>query len=139
MKDFDAERAVRHKEREKEIGDRSFKLGGHVFTFKANVPFNYMEEVGSVTAESSGGDVLGALERFVLDMIEGENGEREKLKAILHNPEEPITFADLNDLVVWLIEQQTQRPTTAPSPSTPGRKPTGTTSTEESSSTPAAA
>jgi hypothetical protein len=136
MKDFDADRKERHAQREVDLGDRTFQLGGRTFTYKANVPYDFLKDIAAVNNSTEGDSVIETLERFCVDIIEDDP---EGFLAVLRSREDPVTFADLNELTTWLMEQQVRRPTSAPSSSTDGRVTTGTDSTEVSSEQPAAA
>ena len=54
--------------------------------------------------------------------------EQEKWKKLRADENKPVTIAQMNALLTWLMEEQTGRPTEAPSPSAPGRGSTGTSS-----------
>jgi hypothetical protein len=54
--------------------------------------------------------------------------EHDKWKALRARQDNPVTIAQLNAILLWLMEQQTGRPTVQPSPSVPGRGPTAVTS-----------
>ena len=45
MRDYDLERAERHQERERLLGDRTFKLGGETFVFKANPSYDVLRQM----------------------------------------------------------------------------------------------
>ena len=50
--------------------------------------------------------------------------EVDKWRALRTRDENPVTIAQLNAILLWLMEEQTGRPTQAPSPSASGRTPT---------------
>lgn len=133
MKDFDTEFAQAHAERESELKERSFKLGGKTFTFAANPSYTGLAQL---TSEGEG-DIIGKLEEGLLRLM--DKGQEEEFLATLRDTESPVTISDLNTMISWIIEQQTGRPTQAPSLSTPGAPETSTRSTENSSSRPAVA
>jgi hypothetical protein len=89
-------------------------------------------EPGSTIAES-----LAALDETILGMIEnGEEGQEAEVRyrALRARADDPILTEDLADVVRWLVEEQTNRPTTPPSSSSASRGGTGTRSTAASSS-----
>lgn len=131
MKDFDSERQERHAAREKEMGDRTFVLGGEKFTYRATVSYTVLEYIAN-TGELEGGDLIHNLERGCVDLL--DDGQEERFLAVLRSTENPLSFADLNDLCTWLTEAQVGRPTLAPLPSTAGDATTSTSSTDDSSS-----
>lgn len=136
MKDFDAELRENHAKREAEMGDRSFRLGGETFTYRSTVSYTVLEYIAN-TGELDGGDLIANLERGCVDLL--EEGQEERFLAVLRSTSEPLSFTDLNDLCTWLTEAQVNRPTLAPLPSTAGDATTSTSSTDDSSSLPAAA
>jgi hypothetical protein len=136
VKDFDTERKVRHAEREAEMGDRSFVLGGETFTYRAIVSYTVLEKIAA-SSEKDGAELIRNLEDAVLDLL--EDGQEERFLAVLRSTTDPLNFSDLNELCTWLTEAQVNRPTLAPLPSTAGDATTSTSSTDDSSSQPAAA
>ena len=55
MRDYDQERQQRHEEREKAMGDRTFRIGGEIFTSVANVSVDALRRISStdvLTGES---------------------------------------------------------------------------------------
>ena len=137
MKDLDVDRLARHKEREAAMGDRQFKFGGEVFTFRANVQYDVLRDVAAMTADTDGSEVIDTLEKTVLSLLEATS--HKPFLKVCHRVEDPITFQDLNDLATWLIQEQVAAPTLASSLSTVGDATTTTESTENSSSLPDAA
>lgn len=115
--DFDAERAKRHAEREKEFGDKPFKFGGQEFHVRANVGYLGIKRVAALTETSSGGETFDAIELSVLSMIDPRDEAMERFKAVIENNDDPVTFDDLVDLQNWLIGEQTSRPPTQEQPS----------------------
>ena len=135
MKDFDTERRERHAKREAEMGERTFLLGGETFTFRAASSYTVLGDIGS-SEEMSAGDLIAVMEEALVKML--ESGQEDRFLSVIRSQEDPLTFSDLTQLVQWLTEAQTERPTIAPSPSTGGDATISTFSTESSSSKPAA-
>jgi hypothetical protein len=134
MKDFDTERRERHAAREVEMGDRSFTLGGETFTYRSVVSYTVLEEIAA-SSDKDGAELISSLEAAILHLL--EDGQEERFLKAIRSPDDPFTFADLNDLATWLTEVQVGRPTQAPSLSTTGGAATSTPSTDDSSSPPA--
>jgi hypothetical protein len=130
MKDLDVDRLARHKEREAAMGDRQFKFGGEVFTYRANVRYDVLRDVAAMTADTDGSEVIDTLERTVLDLLESDKKGHERFLKACHQADDPITFQDLNNLATWLIQEQVQSPTLASLPSGAGDATTSTDSTE---------
>lgn len=131
MKDFDKERRASHAAREKEMADRSFKLGGETFTYRPFVSYTVLQSIAA-SGEQEGVDLIQSLESAVVALL--EDGQEDRFLAVARSQKDPLTFADLNDLCTWLTEAQVGRPMQAPSPSTDGDAKTSTSSTEDSSS-----
>lgn len=131
MKDLDIERRERHAAREAEMGERSFKLGGETFTYKAVTSYLVLERIMDVE-NLEGSQVVRAFETAIVDML--EEGQEEKMMGVLHSMDDPFTLEDLNELCGWLSEVMVRRPTPASSPSTAGDAPIEITSTDDSSS-----
>lgn len=136
MKDFDTERHERHAAREQDLGDRSFVLGGVTFTYRAVSSYTVMGDIGS-DKDMGAAELIGVMEQALLKLI--EPGQEEEFLAAIRSEDDPFSFADLTELVQWLTEAQTDRPTQAPSPSTSGDVATSTALKESSSSEPAVA
>jgi hypothetical protein len=136
MKDFDTARHERRAELEAELGDRAFVLGGETFNFRAVTSYAVLSELSSEGREVTSREFIGIIEQTLAKML--EPGQEERLFTVLHSEEDPLTFQDLLDLVSWITEQQTERPTQASSPSMGGGAPTSITSTDASSSRPVA-
>lgn len=127
MKDFDAKRKARMDR------DRSFKIGGEEFTMRAGLRPEVLIPWEQLTEETSAAEVLQILDSIVLDFLEPYGDSHDRYRALRERVEEPITLQDLQELVEWLIAEQTGRPTGQPSSSTPSAVPPGTGSTEGSS------
>lgn len=138
MRDYDKERLERHAEREKLLGDREFKVGGEVFIFKANVAVDVLRRLTSDTP-LTGAAYIDAIEASCLEMIEDEGDAHDRFHEILTRADDPVTMEDLQIVFTGLVEDAFRRPTEASSPSTDGDAPTGTGSTETSSTEPAEA
>ena len=131
MKDLDVDRLARHKEREAAMGDRQFKFGGEVFTFRANVQYDVLRDVAAMTADTDGSEVIDTLEKTVLALL--ESSSHKPFLKVCRRVEDPITFQDLNDLATWLIQEQVGSPIPASSLSSAGDATTTPESTEKSS------
>jgi hypothetical protein len=142
-KDFDEARAERFSR------PRTFKMGGEVFTFKVGFrPETFTEYVNDYydvilgVRKATGVEILEVFDSTIvrfLDPIDRSPDRWEELRA-RHEPEPDseeevdVTLGDMRDLLEWLIAQQANRPTRAPSSSGNGRETTGQNSTGRSSS-----
>jgi len=131
MKDFDQDIQERHSRREQEIADRTFKLNGKLFTYRANPSYTALERLAS-TSDAQGAEVIRMWEDGLLDLL--DDGQEDEFLAALRDPKQPVTIEDLNQIISWITEAQTTRPTSPPSPSGPGGNGTQTPSTDVSSS-----
>ena len=120
MKDFDQKR------KERASRDRSFTLGGETFTMRIGlrpevlVPWEQLDET------TAAGEVLQILDTIVLDFLEPYDNQHDRWRTLRERTEDPVTLQDLQELVEWLIAEQTNRPTGQPSGSTPSAVPPGT-------------
>jgi hypothetical protein len=131
VKNFDEARGEREKR------DRSFQIGGEEFTYRAAVAPEAILHWSKMT----GGEIPDLTEEQALEIFDEtvqaflEPGQSEKWEKVRNpNAKHPLNIGDLRDLVSWLFEEQTARPTTPPSDSSDGSESggTGTNSTEES-------
>jgi len=135
MRNFDEDRLERHAEREKLLGDREFQIGGETFVYVANVSYDVLRNLTS-DVPLSGETYINAIETNVLALIEDDGDAHKRFLALCKRKKDPITFEDLQTLCTALVEEAFKRPTEASLPSGAGRKTTGTSSTESSSTEP---
>ena len=138
MKNYDQERAERHAERVKALGDRSFTFGGELFTYEANVSYDVLRNLTS-EVPLAGQAYIDAIETNVLSLIEDDGDAHKRFLKLVKRRKDPITFDDLQNLCTGLVEQAFSRPLEASLPSTDGPETTGTDLTESSSTEPAEA
>lgn len=130
MKDFDEARRARLER------DRSFQIGGQVLTYRPAVPpealLAYNKAItGEVTATEE--EWISIYDETILSML--EEGQEDGWK-IVRDPKaaNPLNVQDLNELLQWLLEEQTGRPTGQPSDSSTSSGGNGTQSKADSSS-----
>lgn len=127
MKDFDTKR------KERSDRDRSFKIGGETFVRRTGLRPEILlpwEKIGDDTPAS---EVLETIDLLVTDFIESGDDAVARYKALREREDDPVTLEDLQELVEWLVAEQTGRPTGPPSGSTPSGAPQGNGSTGASS------
>lgn len=119
MEDFDEARTARAP------GDdeRSFKLGGEVFTIRQAVRPEVLVTAVSITNESGMDHDVKALDETMHGLLEEEG--RGRYTALRERESDPVTYFDLVDVVRWAMKVHTGRPTERPAPSLPGPGPTG--------------
>lgn len=138
MQDFDVERQERHQERDRLLGDRTFRFGGEEFVYASNVSYDVLRRLTS-DVPLQGEAYISAIEGSVLDLIEDESDAHKRFLKMCKRKKDPITFEDLQTLCTALVELAFSRPTEASLPSGDGREPTGVVSTESKSTEPAVA
>jgi hypothetical protein len=134
MKDFDS---ARHAKRASEE-DRTFTFGGEVFVAKTAVGRWVFKAYDRIAQNTSVGETLEIVDECVLMMIEDRDDAAARYHRVCENQDDPITTDDLMDLVKWLMEVHTDRPTGQPSASASGptRTPPSLTPVSSSPDTP---
>lgn len=100
--------------------DRTFIVRGETFSFVDASP----EILTSFDASMNGDDQDENAVWKLMDaqiMLFLRDSDRERWQKLRAREEEPVTIAQLTEILTWLMEQQTGRPTEAPSPSEAGR------------------
>lgn len=102
--------------------DREFKVGGETLRWHDVRP----EVLSAFELSGNGSDpekdpsgVWKALDEQILVFLHPD--DRAKWVALREREEDPVTIAQINAILLWLVEEQTGRPTVTPSPSDPGR------------------
>jgi hypothetical protein len=132
MKNFDEKRHLR---RSLTVDDRSFTLGGEIFVAKASMRPEALTDYDRIDETTSLTETLQIVDGVILKFLEkNPDNAPARYRKIRENEDDPVTVEDLLDLVQWLVEVQTGRPTGRPDDFSPGPSETGTTSTENSSS-----
>ena len=105
--------------------DRELTVGGEQFHWRDVRP----EVLTSFEPSEVDGDENAAwrlMDDQILLFLAAD--EHDKWRALRAREENPVTIQQLNAILLWLMEQQTGRPTVTPSPSAPGRGRTAATS-----------
>lgn len=134
QREYDSRFRERHETRLEEFGDREVILGGETLLFKVNVPYGIFIELDEMR---TAGDPLSTFRRGEEIIFSLVDGDEDALERARKNLRETLTANDLLELLNVLIEDNSGRPTQAPSSSGNGRTATGTSSTDTSSSEPA--
>lgn len=129
MRDFDKERQVRNER------NRQFKIGGETFTAKSGVRPEVLAAYEDIsTDDTTAVQILAVIDEIVLGLIENTDDAHARYQTLRARDEDPVTLEDLQEVVQWLIQEQTGRtPTRQPSPSGDGPKETETILTDDSS------
>jgi hypothetical protein len=98
--------------------DRTFTVVGETFSWKDVRP-----EVLTSFEVSANGDDANAVWKMLDEqiMLFLPEAEQEKWREVRLREEDPVTIAQLNAILTWLMEEQTGRPTVTPAPSDSGR------------------
>lgn len=113
---------------------RTFVLGGETFVLRPAIHPEALEDYDRITPESTIKETLDIVDELILNMIDTRDDSHERYHRVRSNRNDPITIDDLQELVQWMVEMQTARPTGQPGDSSPGQSSTATESTVESSS-----
>jgi hypothetical protein len=108
----------------------TFKLGGQVFGVRRRIPAGYLLDVSAVEQDPA---LLAVyLNAALLDDDTDENDESSAVRfdRLLHDPHalgknKPVEIDLLSDIVAYVIEEQTGRPTKPPAHSPRGRSTSG--------------
>ena len=117
-KDFDVDRAVNGKKPE------TFSIGGERFTVRPYVSAQVLADFGRREVANFG-DTVEAYDTFVKEcVVEGDAAKWEKVRA---EADPPISVGAIEQVVWWLMDKVSGRPTEASSSSRRGRTaPAGT-------------
>lgn len=129
MKNFDEARQARFDQ------DRDFQIGGQVFRARASVRPELLAPYESLDENTSASDALVIIDDLLVAMIEPNDDAHARYRTLREREEDAVGMEDLQELVKWLMEVQTGRPTEQPGGSSAGPGTPGTTSTGTSSST----
>jgi hypothetical protein len=106
--------------------DHKFTVRGETFAYKEVRP-----EILTAFEPSTNGkgedDVWALMDEQILLFL--EDSEHERWKTLRAREKDPVTIAQINAILTWLMEEQTGRPTQTPSPSASGRGRTAASST----------
>jgi hypothetical protein len=125
MRDFDEQRALRL------AAERTFKINGRTFTHRPGIEPEVLAEFEGVE-EMTGPDAIKVVDSVIVAFL--DPGQEAEWEAARQPCENPITLPDMIDLVKWLTEATSNRPTEQPSASTPSDGTTQGSSTAVSSS-----
>jgi len=130
-RDFDEEREERNSK------PATFKIGGETFSYKRGLrpeTFDrYISQWAALTPGSKDSEAIPACDLTIQNFLADEE-TAERWRALRLREEDAITVHDMIRVVQFLVREQTERPTEAPSGSGNGGARTGSESTESSSS-----
>ena len=131
MRDYDQEIEKAHEERVAALGDRSFKLGGVVWTYDANPPL-YVMEILTSDKMLVGDEYIAAVKAACVEMIEDVGDQKKRFRRLIDNEDRTlrVTLIDLQNVFHGLVQEAFKRPTEASSPSGEQDAASGTNSKE---------
>lgn len=107
----------------------NFELNGTQFNCFPAIQGSVLLEFVRDASSESGGDSAAALYNFLSSAMPTE--EYAKLQGVLHDPETIIEIDLIGEIVSWLVEEYSSRPTQQPEVSSNGQLTSGTSSTDE--------
>lgn len=130
-KNFDEKRAARAA-----FMDRDFILGGEQFTMKASVRPEALVRYESLEESDNIETTMAIIDDLIIAFLEpGSGGEaHNRYRTLRERESDPISVEDLQELVEWMMEVYSARPTVPPGDSSESPGTTGTSSTDDSSS-----
>ncbi len=108
-----------------------FELNGEKYLCKSAVQGAVLLEFVANADSESGGAAAGALYGFLEDCMPAS--EYKRLRDYLKRDDVIIDMALIGEIVTWLVQEFTSRPTQQSAPSEPGQWSPGPTSTEQHS------
>ncbi len=108
--------------------DREFTVGGETFHWRDVRPevLTSFEPSTNGSAPDDDNAAWRLMDEQILLFLSAD--EHDAWRSLRARDDRPVTIAQLNAILLWLMEEQTGRPTQAPSPSAPGRTQTKATS-----------
>jgi hypothetical protein len=100
--------------------DPVFIIRGESFRMKIVRPEVIAEWEDSPIPEKSV-DAIKYIDDKLKQFIENTDGSHERWDALRAKDDDPVSMGELDELLRWMVETQSARPTAAPSPSAPGR------------------
>jgi hypothetical protein len=110
--------------------DLEFIVAGESFKMKyvrPEVLAAWEDEPAADTSESA----LKQMDSRIKLFLDNSNGAIERWDALRAREDNPISMGQINDLLLWMVEVQSGRPTIQPSPSATGRGKTAASSKAE--------
>lgn len=109
-RNFDAER----------YEDLEFVVAGENFKMKYVRPEVLASWEDEITAEKSE-DALKQMDARIKLFLDDSNGAIERWDKLRAREDNPVSMGQINDILLWMVEVQSGRPTILPSPSASGR------------------
>jgi len=111
MRDFDQELEQ----------DLTFKIRGETFKMRYVRPEILQSWENENIDGASEADALKVLDQRIVFFLDQNGDSGERWGKLRERDDDPVTLGQLTELVTWMVEVQSGRPTTPPSPSASGR------------------
>lgn len=130
MKDFDEVR----NERRKTDDERTFVVGGETFRVRSSIKPEWVVPYEDLDPNTnSAADYIAVMDDLVRAIIVPDDDAAARYTAVRAREEDALDLTTLRELIGWMIEMATGRPTGPRADSSPTRASTGTSSTGDSS------
>ncbi len=116
VKNFDEARRAKHKAE----GERTFVLGDETFVLRPAIHPSILERYDDLDNDTPVKETMEIVDDLIVALIEPRDGAEDRYRAVRANQDDPISVEDLQDLIRWMMEIQTGRPTGPPGDSSPG-------------------
>lgn len=110
--------------------DLEFTIGGETFKMRYVRP-EVLAAWEDEPIDEKSVDMLKRQDQRIMMFLNGDDGSRDRYMKLREREENAIPMVQVNELLQWMIEVQTSRPTITPSPSASGRGRTAATSKAE--------
>lgn len=107
--------------------DLEFQLGGEKFKMRFVRP-EVLAAWEDEPIDEKSIDLLKKQDERIIMFLNGDDGSRDRYLALRAREDDAVPMVVVNELLTWMIEVQTARPTNTPSPSAVGRGRTAPTS-----------
>lgn len=107
--------------------DLSFQIAGETFRMRYVRP-EVLASWEDDSLDEKSADLLKRTDERIMVMLNGDDDSRDRWQKLRAREDKAIPMVQLNELMRWMIEVQTSRPTITPSPSESGRGKTARTS-----------
>jgi hypothetical protein len=122
MRNFDAELLE---------DDLSFQIGGEVFKMRYVRPEVLASWGDELVDGISSEELLKRQDERIASFLDGTDDSRDRWMKLRAREDNAVPMVQVNELLNWMIEVQTSRPTTPPPPSVAGRGKSGRSSGAE--------
>ena len=111
--------------------DMTFELCGEMFKMRLVKPevLAKLQDAATGEANETNEKALVLLDEQIEAFLDNSNGQIERWRALRAREDNTPSQGQLQDIILWMVEVQTLRPTEQPSPSGRGQRKSAATST----------